>query len=113
MWSSKHRIKVFGFIRAGALECKGLVMEDGANSLIPGLLDSIVASFVLPKIESSKLKCEVAYTLGSLLLLNKAWSTFIQSRSKYIEMLEEWWEGERRWAQQHFYDTMPEEAFSD
>jgi hypothetical protein len=88
-------------------------MEDATNSLIPGLLDSIVVSFVLPKIESSELRCEVTYTLGSLLLLNKTWSTFIQTRSKYLEMLEDWWEGERRWAWEQFYDTMPEEAFSE
>ena len=88
-------------------------MEVGATSLIPGLLDSLVVSIVLPKIESSELNCEVSYTLGSLLVLNKTWSTFIQTREKYIEMHEEWWEGERRWAIQHFYDAMPDEAFSD
>ena len=88
-------------------------MEVGAISLIPGLLDSLVVSIVLPKIESLQLKCEVSYTLGSLLVLNKTWSAFIQTREKYIEMLEEWWEGERRWAIQNFYDTMPEETFSD
>ena len=88
-------------------------MEVGATSLIHGLLDSLVVSKVLPKIESLQLKYEVSYTLGSLLVLNKTWSTFIQTREKYIEMLEEWWEGERWWAIQNFYDTMPKEAFSD
>ena len=88
-------------------------MEVEATSLIPGLPDSLVVSIVLPKIESLQLNCGLSYTLGSLLVLNKTWSTFIQTREKYIEMLEEWWEGERWWATQYFYDTMPEEAFSD
>lgn len=88
-------------------------MEVGGTSLIPGLPDSLVASMVLPKIESFQLKCEFSYTLGSLLVLNKTWSTFIQTREKYLEALEEWWEGERRWATENFYDSMPEEAFSD
>jgi hypothetical protein len=81
-------------------------MEAGATSLIHELLDSLVVSIVLPKIESLQLKCEVSYTLGSLLVLNKTWSTFIQTREKYIKMLEEWWEGERQWAIHNFYDTM-------
>jgi hypothetical protein len=88
-------------------------MEAGATSLILGLLDSLVVSIVLPKIESLQLKCEGSYTFGSLLVLNKTWSTFIQTREKYIEMLEEWWKGERQWALHNFYDTMLEEAFSD
>ena len=88
-------------------------MEAGSTSLIPGLLDSIVASKVLPKIESLEAKREASYTFGSLLVLNKTWSTFIQTREMYKDMVDEWWEGERRWAIQHFYDTTPEEAFSD
>ena len=88
-------------------------MEVEATSLIPGLPDSLVALIVLPKIESLQLKSEVSYTLGSLLVLNKTWSTFIQARENYTEMLEEWWEAERLWVTQNFYDTMPEEAFSD
>lgn len=46
-------------------------MEVGAISLVPGLPDSLVVSILLPKIESLKLKCELSYTLGSLLVLNK------------------------------------------
>ena len=88
-------------------------MEVEATSLIPGLPDSLVSLIVLPKIENLQLKSEVSYTLGCLLVLNKNWNTFIQTREAYIEMVEEWWEGERRWAIQNFYDTMPEEAFSD
>jgi hypothetical protein len=78
-------------------------MEAGATSLIHGLFDSLVVSIVLPKIESLQLKCEVSYTLGTLLVLNKTWSTFIQTREKYIEMLEEWWEGERQWTIHNFF----------
>ena len=92
-------------------KCTGFDMDVEATSLIPGLPDSLVVLIVLPKIESLQPKSEVSYTLGSLLVLNKIWSTIIQTREKYTEMLEEWWEGERLWATQNFYDTMPEEAF--
>ena len=88
-------------------------MDVGAPSLIPGLPDFVIASIVLPKLESSKVKSELLQTFGSLVILNRTWSAFIHTREKYLEAYEEWWEQERRWALQNFYDTMPEEAFSD
>jgi hypothetical protein len=64
-------------------------MEVGATSLIYGLPDSLVVSIVFPKIKNLTLKCRFSYTFDNLLILNLSWSTFIQDREKYIEVLEE------------------------
>ena len=93
--------------------CGGLVMEAGTTPLIHGLPDSVVVPMLLPMIESLRLKSELSYTLGSLLILNKTWNTFIQARGKFIELQEEWQREERRWVLQNFHDAMPDEAFSD
>ena len=45
-------------------------MEVGATSLVPRLLDSLVVSIFLPKIESLKVKWEVSQTFGSLFIMN-------------------------------------------
>ena len=71
-------------------------MEVGVFFLIHGLLNSLVVLIVVPKIESLKVKCEFSYTFGSLLILNKFCSSFIQTRKKYIGALEEWL-GEESW----------------
>jgi hypothetical protein len=81
--------------------------------LVPGLPDSVVASILLPKVESVKLNGELSYTLGSLLVLNKTWKALIQTRERFTELREEWWRKERQWVLQNFYDATPEEAFSD
>ena len=52
-----------------------------------------------------ELKCEFSYTFVSLFILNKFWSTFIQTKEKYIEAHEEWCEEEHWWTMHNIYDA--------